>query len=78
MTTAEYVHFVELASATAPEQLAPQAERWRSEGAACHLLVSDEQPDLWLLVATAATPPSAPTVAGARVWRFRAALEVAP
>ena len=67
----EHVYFVELAGADARISLEAQAAQWRTEGVRTTLLRSDDQPELWLLIGTASSPPPAATVDGARTWGFR-------
>ena len=66
---AHLVTFFELAGAGARDELAALGERASAAGAACELLVSETQEDLWLLVCRGGPLTDAP--AGARTWRFR-------
>lgn len=67
---AEKVTFVERAGGDARAELSHLGTRAAEGGASCELLVSDAQPDLYLLVCRGGNGLQA-SAEGARVWRFR-------
>lgn len=70
------ITFIELAGADARERLADLAGRAAERGNRCELLVSEAQPDLYLLLCRGAAEPPAPP-AQARVWSFRPVADAA-